>query len=494
MRTLIVYSTGSTFRPRSVVASLAADLRRQADEVTVLDIGDFSYVTQDLPPRWYARLVGHDVFSEAFERTLEHEGVSYLRLSRPQRPAPLPDGLRDEFDDAVKSEMVTYLNTDSPNDRSWFVRYSEKQTRSAAWPAYQAVREFLKATPFDRALIPNGRVPDQRLALRACRDSGVPVEFYEIGRALENSYYTGSQQVHDREGTQNEVVAVTSHLSDQEIHELASDWLATRMSSGLAIHPYNAGWQPLAPGSPHADPGQDNLAVFFSSSVDEFASYGGSWMVHEWHDQYEAFDAFITALETSGVRCVLRIHPNLKNKSRSYVQREITTVLALAAKHKNLQVIAHTDPTNSYSLLHASRYVIVGRSTLGLEGSSLGKSVWTTTAARYDTVADVRRALRKEDLTADYLSPWEVDRRGAERFVAYWVIQDHPFTYGETTWATWDTLRAPLKLKLGNLLLPNSPVHTAHLIRREIVKMLNQWSGRRLSRKLSRLAKFQNRH
>jgi hypothetical protein len=37
-------------------------------------------------------------------------------------------------------------------------------------------------------------------------------------------------------------------------------------------------------------------AVFFSSSVDEFASYGVAWKLDHWGNQYEAFDAIMSVL------------------------------------------------------------------------------------------------------------------------------------------------------------------------------------------------------
>ena len=478
MKTLILYSRSSTFRPRSVISSLATDQKRKGHDVSVADISSFSYVNQDLPPKWFARLFGADVYPNELERILESAQIPFISLSPPQNRAELPAEITSEFEESVFSELVTYLRSDQPTD-TWFTRYTKKKIQETAKPIYGALTMFLETERFDKVIVPNGRVGHLRLALLACKKVGVEIEYFEIGRALENSYYLGKQQIHDREGTQAEVASVTAHLSQGEVQKIATAWLETRMTTGLAIHPYNKEWSGglgLVKDRPQAP-----LAVFFSSSVDEFTSYGGSWQTHEWTDQYEAFSAIIDLLSKRGVRCVLRVHPNLQNKSRHFVRRELIRVQELMKAHPHLEVLSHTDPTSSYELLQGADYVVVGRSTLGLEGSCLSKCVWTTTAARYDAIADIRQALRPADVTDKNFHKWTVDPQGAQRFVSYWVEQDTVFSFGEENWATWDALKAPTPMKIGNLFVKNTVWHKIHLVRLEIVKAINRRRGRRFA-------------
>jgi hypothetical protein len=140
----------------------------------------------------------------------------------------------------------------------------------------------------------------------------------------------------------------------------------------------------------------------------------------------------------------------------------------------------HTDDINSYALVEQADYVFVGRSTLGLEASCLGKSVWVTTSARYDQTADVRMLLSQADLDGADLSPWAVNPRGAQRFVASWVTQDHLFSIHESQWCTWDSAKAPLMMKIGNLLVKNSWHHRVHLLRLELIRVQNIFDGKRL--------------
>jgi hypothetical protein len=103
----------------------------------------------------------------------------------------------------------------------------------------------------------------------------------------------------------------------------------------------------------------------------------------------------------------------------------------------------------------------------------MGKCVWTTTAARYDQVADIRTALSERDVTRSNFTLWKVDPHGAERFVAYWAVQDHEFSYGERNWATWDSFKAPGLLRVGQLLVSNPLSHKVHLVRMELTRLRN---------------------
>ena len=471
MKTLVVYSRSSTQRPRSVAASLAQWLIDQGHEVTLLDVSDFSYANQDLPPRWFARALSHDVYPHAFRRALHTMGADYRMLPFTRKPQlPLPKEVDAELADAVFSDLVTYLRSDDIDLTRGYPRRVAAMMRRKATELYFTLRAILEKETFDEVYIPNGRVPEQRLAIEACKASSVAVRYYEIGRARPHAFYAGKTQVHDREGTQAEVAEVLSETPLSEIRRLANQWLQERSSAGSVLNVYSEGWQEAQATSVSSE----QRAVFFSSSVDEFASYGASWKLDQWGNQYEAFDSIMSKLGEQGVECTLRIHPNLTNKSPQYFQREVRDVMKLAQKHPRLRVLWHNDPANSYELVKESDYIIVGRSTLGLEASLVGKCVWVTTAARYDTIADVRRVMAPDDVTESNLALWEVDTLGAEKFTAYWAVQDHLFSWGEDSWSTWDSFRAPAALRLGQLLVNNPLSHKIHLVKLELAKRKNE--------------------
>ena len=129
---------------------------------------------------------------------------------------------------------------------------------------------------------------------------------------------------------------------------------------------------------------------------------------------------------------------------------------------------------NSYDLVKSADYVFAERSTIGLEANLLGKPVWVNQAAQWDKIADVRQILSREKIKPSLLEPWRVDPSGAERFVAYWMLQEQPLTYRWRNWSSWEPEKAPLLLKIAMLFVRNPWFHRTHLLKLEWTRLLNR--------------------
>lgn len=473
MSSVIIYNSGSTQKPYSVAVTVAAEATKQDSEVTLLDIEKFTYIHQGLPPAWYARIFGHRVYRDSFRKYLGNLGVVYEQLPRPKKRAPeerLPEHMRSELDDAVASDLFTYVRTDRLDDDRWFAKFTARKMKQASSPLYVGLIDYLRAHKTSTIYIPNGRVAHQRLAILAAKEVGCGIKFYEIGRALPNSAYIGNCQIHDREATQIEARSLIKKKLEASNKKTAEEWLKNRMAPESSINPFSRVWenQSKTNESTKADITAPE-AVIFLSSTDEFSSYGAKWASQTWIDQFHAFSMILRILEQKGVSCTLRVHPNLINKGAKYVKRELEKVGELKSAFPSLRVVGHRDPVNSYELVKDSDYVFVGRSTLGLEANLLGKCVWTTTPARYDDIADVRKLHHPEDVNEDSLALWKANPSGAQAFVSYWVSQDFPFVVGDSEWCDWNLNNPPLSLRLGNVLLGNHLLHSLHLVAHELL-------------------------
>lgn len=478
MSSVIIYNSGSTQKPLSVAVTVAAEAIKHDSSVTLLDIEDFTYIHQGLPPTWYARMVGHRVYPDNFRKFLNELGVKWEKLCRPgknDQVAELPERVIAELDDAVKSDLFTYLRTDQLNDYPWFSGLTAQRIRTASSPLYGELVNYISERSISTIYIPNGRVAHQRLAILAGQKAGCLIKFYEIGRAVPQSAYIGNCQIHDREATQEEARTLAGQSSADSHKKVAGEWLVHRMAPGSSINPFSRVWHDGGIQSPSSAPLEKQVkAVIFTSSADEFSSYGAGWASQTWKDQFEAFTAILKVLERKGVKSTLRVHPSLVNKGHKYFTRELSKVRQLQSAFPSLKIIGHRDPVNSYELVRESDYVFVGRSTLGLEASLLGKAVWTTTPARYDEIADVRHLHHPSDVTDQYLSPWPVDPSGAQAFVAYWVGQDFPFVAGDSEWCDWNASRPPIEIRIGNLFVPNAMAHKLYLLKLEINRRLQR--------------------
>jgi len=480
--TAVVHYLGATAKSRSVVASLVADLIHAGDDVTVVDISDHTVISQDFPPVWVVRLLGHRLTSPGLPQVLQGLGATLLNPSRARTSAhtstQTAPKIRPEhqqaLDQALESELLTYFRRDSIPDTPE-ARVLHRRLLAAMEATYGALDALWSKNPPDRILVPNGRTSRQKAARLVAEHHGITVGFYEDGRAMPHSYYLGTTQPHDRLASQGEVESVVAPLGKKKIAELAQSWLRNRMAGENGTNEFSTGWEPTSNTETerdHAHKEHGKKAVFFASSFDEFRAFGPMWLMDSWSHQFEGFDAMMTILEKQGVALELRLHPNLGSKSREYFNREMSDVMDLQARHPGLVVHWHNSSINSYDLVRHADYVIVERSTIGLEASLMGKPVWVTQASQWDQVADIRQMLAPTDVTEDLLQPWRASPLGAQKFVAYWMVQEHPLHYDWSHWSSWNPERAPLRMKIALLATKNPWRHKARLVRIE-------WTARR---------------
>ena len=468
----VVHYVGATQKSRSVVASLVADFRQQEHDVTVLDIGRFGTVFQDFPPEWAVRLVGHTTYRQRFIEVIESVGADLTVLDSHQTPTITPPESRQaECLQAIESELLTYFRQETLNNDERYVRWMRKNLTRQAFACYAALHTWLSQNAPDLVVIPIGRTSRQKMTRIAAENIGIAVKFYENGRATKDSYYLGTTQPHDRVASQAEVDCLTSHLSTSEISALAQSWLAERMNPTSGTNTFSARWgdtpQPTAVGELR------QRAVFFSSSADEFLAFGPMWNIDQWSSQFQAFDMLMERLSKNDMDLILRIHPNLSGKSQKYFRATVAEIKELQKKYPGLVVHWHNSPANSYELAQSADYVIAERSTIALEANLMGKPVWINQAAQWDRIADVRQVLQPSDIETDDLTPWEVDTSRAERFIAYWVIQEHPLRYSWKEWSSWNPEAAPLVMKLASLLGKNPLSHKRHLLSLEWAQWRN---------------------
>jgi hypothetical protein len=203
--------------------------------------------------------------------------------------------------------------------------------------------------------------------------------------------------------------------------------------------------------------------VFFTSSQDEFLALEG-WEGFGWKDQYEAFDTF--ALSTNGSKC-LRIHPNFINKSFGHAFEEILRVLWFAKRNPDTLIVWPNDPVNTYELIQAASRVFVHGSTVGLEASADGKSVWNSGNAMYDMHADIRNFIPGSTYSLSFFQPWKVESKRALEIVQVMIAGDVPFTHGIRS-PRWNSASIPLVVRLLNLFLVGSVPYFFVLVGRSI--------------------------
>jgi hypothetical protein len=262
------------------------------------------------------------------------------------------------------------------------------------------------------------------------------------------------------------VESVLKGLTAQEIDRIADEWLERRAPSSESRNEFAALWHDELPESlRRTDDSHALVAGLFTSSQDEFQFLGPEWQLHDWDDQFTAFDLILDRLEARGYSCYLRVHPNLATKRHDYFVRERDGIRRLAAKHPQLTVVWHDDFANTYALLGQSDIVVVWDSTVGLEASARGIPTWTTATTRYGLVANVRELLSAESLDREDFVPWTVDTHAAKAFIAYLVLRDQQMAVPADSWYPWDRASAPLGTAIAAALVSGSIPYKREAVR-----------------------------
>jgi hypothetical protein len=419
------------FGPRWCRLTLEASnlLFEQGYEVVTCDLSLFQFPSKKT-------LFGSGYFrTNGFE--LSHPHMEPRVLTQPSKPKfVLADG-ENSLPKMMESELYSYFSTDRIHGTlaNLFVYISKR--RMSKLLSTNVVNNLQE---FDLIILQNGRYFVNQVIRELARSLSISVKFLETGlpnNPAEDRYFFEDFPIHDRISRQKAINAAEIDLSACEA--FVDSWLEERRRPGSKTNKFSAGWVQSQENLPKAG----NL--FLTSSTDEYWALGSQWHEADWADQYEAFDVILSKLESMGEEnSILRIHPNLLNKSIRFIRTEKKRIEWLAKRHPNLKVLGPKNPANTYSLMESARRVFVSISTAGLEASASGKPVWCVMSTNYDLVADVRRIHSAHAATDDHLQVWDVDSKKAKKFIGYRVLEGEVYKIsskvGRTFWTQATTI------------------------------------------------------
>jgi hypothetical protein len=340
------------------------------------------------------------------------------------RPKSLKRGPRFQVSSLVDSEMYSYFRDSAP--KGFLSRIFQVKQDLIAKQVGGFFSDFPNPNSQMKIYISNGRGVVANSILKSYLEMGSigEIVFLETGtphNPAGDRYFSGQYPIHDRVSRQSEFNRM--ELDSQTVKKLSDAWLKPRVESNSSVNAFASRWKDSAEVKRFTN-------VFFTSSSDEYWALGTKWQEDSWLDQYEAFDAILSELETLGESSfAIRVHPNLINKSVGHFVRESDRLKWITARHPSLVIFMPHDSVNSYKLLEHSTRVFVSMSTIGLEASASGKSVWATSANSYDLVSDIRRIFSREDLSPSHLETWTVDMAKARKFLSCQILEGRPYEF-----------------------------------------------------------------
>lgn len=235
----------------------------------------------------------------------------------------------------------------------------------------------------DVVCIPNGRFAHEVLAARLAAPKA-EILWYELPLWGKDCYLsTASPQ--DAVALNEKLRELTSCLDSKQIRELSEASLGIRRDPSLGINKYLT--EDIDDTKLEARRNRDEspaVAVLFTSSQDEFPQYGrNASLASEW-DHVRAFRAAVEELLRKGYqRIVIRVHPNIANKSRAEYKREMRAWTGLAKLDSRVELIPPTFKISSYQLVEKAKVVVSWWSSIALEAAAVGVASIALSKGRY---------------------------------------------------------------------------------------------------------------
>ncbi len=235
----------------------------------------------------------------------------------------------------------------------------------------------------------NGRLPITAAIVAAMKEKQIQVFYYEYAESSKRIYLE-SYRPHNRIETQKNVKEVVGDLSPYERTEAATRYLESRKndtSVNVFLNLKNRSKKRYKKNE------NEKLAVIFTSSPDEMVGIGEEWEWKGMNGQLEAIGLATKRLLEVGYTPIIRIHPNLVNKSWGMYRREIKSLHQMCSN-----IVLPGDGTNSYELMEMADIVVTCGSTIGLEAVALKIPTYQLGHSSYDLLTDVRKLLSQKDI------------------------------------------------------------------------------------------------
>jgi len=395
-----------------ITLDLIAKINREESEarLIVVDVSSFDYPLQ--PPWRVPGLLRSR--SAKILGLFDALGVEYIDGAK-IRPTQTDFTVEEsqKMGIAIKSTIISgYVRGIRLRTRPrLFEVYLNKRLTSQSQKIFSLTTELIREFSASKVFVTNGRFAAEHATYLAARHENAKPFFFEVDASRRTNYLT-EYRIQDRIKRQGHALEATSMLQDSEIQPHSNDVLA----KNKRVNIYGSLWEE----SKDAWKGpRDSLALFATSSQDEMVSLDLDWNEASWGSQYKAFLAIWGKLKLRNLTPVLRIHPNLLNKSPSVAHREIKEIRRFKSENPEFYIVWPASPVSTYDLISYSDVVVVENSTIGLEASAQGVPVICTNSCAYDIIADVVTVHGPEDLDKIYNMSKTSDPRGAQRYIAF---------------------------------------------------------------------------
>ncbi len=367
MRYLVI-SIGHNHWQQSVLIDHTLNLLESGHEVHWLQVSYFGYSLWEDPislllnnfvNRWKISRIARQLranskFSIEFRSLTKYPLLTSSKLL-----------IDNEAQGTVKEEIVTILRDSLPCGHH--TKRLNKYLSAKFRLSQQFFIEFIKSTDPDYVVIFNGRFLLERSAWLASVNNSKKVIFIErFSAQWSDRYYEFHHPVHS---VSDRSLAMMRYLESQEgalnsANLVGREWFSNRRLALTQKFTSNQTVQFTRPDW------ATTLISFFHSSEDEL--FVSDLSDSSWGSQFEVINCLVEICNSRpGHLLVVRLHPNLLNKSRRELKKWYDFAGIFAAG--NVKFLMPSDEINSYSVVDKSDYVVTSGSTIGVEAAYMRK-------------------------------------------------------------------------------------------------------------------------
>lgn len=367
MRYLVV-SIGHNHWQQTVLIDHTLNLLESGHEVHWVQVSYFGYSLWDEPislllnnfvNKWKISRIARQLRTNS-KFSIEFRSFTKYPLLKPSKL--LDDS---EVQGAVKEEIVTILRDSLPcgHHTQRLNKYLSAKFRLSQ----QFFIEILRSTDPDYVVIFNGRFLLERSAWLAAINNSKKIIFIErFSAQWSDRYYEFHHPVHS---VSDRSLAMMLYPDSQEgalnsANLVGQEWFSNRR---LALTQKFTSKQTVQFTRPDW---ATTLISFFHSSEDEL--FVSDLSDSSWGSQFEVIKFLVEICNSRpGHLLVVRLHPNLLNKSRRELKKWYDFAGIFAAD--NVKFLMPSDEVNSYSVVDKSDYVVTSGSTIGVEAVYMRK-------------------------------------------------------------------------------------------------------------------------
>lgn len=378
---------------------------RKGKVVEVID-SSLTIKNQDYVNNKVSKFLRVKTVKNRFDKWIKDMNIRHIRIDIPlkAKASSYYEQIWDEiihsngFQEHLDSSLITFFSDTKPERNRGYQTKRVELIAECRMLFFALIPIFSEKQTSPTIYVPNGRFIDQWFFITFVNrllEGNAEFVYFEKG-FLSDTFYLGGTSLLDRVKLQKAYREIRE--VPETCMELAQAWFLTRFDRKLG-HEFSILWNDSEKSIKEQVEGCKPYVVIFTSSEDEFAKLGQDWMPSEWDTQWEAYREVIRKFLTLEVNVVLRMHPNLLNKS-VYERRDVNKIVCELKKlYPKLIVHTASSPVNSYSLILHSEMVFVWGSTIGLEAVMLGKPTVVLNASEWDQSIDVRQVLSSGHLT-----------------------------------------------------------------------------------------------